>query len=506
MARPTVERIARVHNWRGLNIYDTPNAIGEGELADVTNFDLSPGGELIKRTGFQTTHNGVTLGANDVRILGFFVSGTIEQFIARAGSNLYTSPDAVTWTLMPGGPWGNVEHGIQYTDKFYMVRRDDTIIQWDGTTATAIAGTPSGTHCRAFKDRLFVINTFGTGNTPSRVYYSNPFDLTSTGWPATNYLGVGQGDGDFITAIHATQQLVFIFKTNAIWILHVQGDDLSWILRPFKNAIGCVSKYTIAEQDGLVYFLGVQGVYVTDGNTARQISQPILPLFNQLVVSTSTINQSSAFIWKDRYILSLLTIDSSVTWASWATRTWASLNTTPWAAGNIYTYLVYHIREKGWTKWKLAGTLRPHIFVPVILRSTLKGVYSGDRASNGKVYKFGNVTYQDDLVSYEAMAKTREDNFGSATDLKRGKWIGVELQTVGDFSITYTVNGVTREAILGTSDSTIQEQKLEGPGYFRSWQTTFSAIHANPVLLFAYDLHIMSRYRYEYNSHIPDAQ
>jgi hypothetical protein len=496
MPQATGETVAKVRHWKGLNIGETANAIADTELTDAVNFDLSDGGELIKRTGWRTAHDdavqgGADFGANSVRILGFFNTSSVQQFIARAGTNLYTSTDGATWTLIAGGPWGNVEHGVQYTDKFYMVRRDATVVQWDGTTATAITGSPMGSQCKVFKDRLFVLNSYGAGSVASRIYFSNPFDFTATGWPATNYVGVGEGDGDVLIAVQNVQDYLIVFKAGAMWILYVQGSDTTaWILRPFNAEIGCVSKNTLVLYEGVIYFLSVRGVYQTDGNSVRNISSAISPFFDAIIVSSATINASSAFIWQDKYVLALETFPIAPTWNTWSTLTWASLLTIPWSgSGASYNYLVYHIKQKGWTKWSPVG-IKPHVFVSVILNSVLKGVYSGDRTSNGKVYKFGESRYQDDAANYEAAAEIKEFDFGSPTERKRGKWVGVEMRGAGVFSVMHVVEGDTILTLNGTATATQEEQKLTGPGYFRAWRSRFTATHANPVTLYSYALHM----------------
>lgn len=497
MPQAANERVAQVRKWIGLNVRETPNAIQDGELSNVVNFNLTDAGSLVKRTGFRTVHNdaeagGANFGATSVKVLGFFNTTSIQQLIARAGNEIYTSTDGITWTIIAGGPWGNIEYGTQYTDKFYMVRKDDTIVQWDGTTAAAIVGSPTGSYCRVFKDRLFVVNSYAAGSAASRIYFSDPFDFTATGWPATNYVGVGEGNGDVLIAIFNVQDYLIVFKAGAMWILYVQGSDtLAWILRPFSDEIGCVSKYSLVLHEGILYFLSLLGVYQTDGNTVRNISAPITPLFDGIVISSSTINQSSAFILNDRYVLSLETFPEAPTWNSWVLKTWAQLNTTPWSgSGGTYTYLVYHIRQRGWTKWLPATGYLPHIFVAVTLSSSIKGVYSGDRLTNGRVYRHGESIYRDDSVDYAALLASKEFDFNTPTEMKRGKWVGVDTRGDGDFSLTHIVDGEGYTPLIGTSDIGQEEQKLPGPGYFRSWRVQMSFTHPNPQAVYGFGLHM----------------
>jgi len=154
---------------------------------------------------------------------------------------------------------------------------------------------------------------------------------------------------------------------------------------------------------------------------------------------------------------------------------------------------VYHIRQKGWTTWRPVTGLAPHTFVSIILSSAIKGVYGGDRSLGGKVYKFGDSIYQDDGTNYEVVAEIKDLDFGLPTERKRGKWLGVGMKTIGDYTLYHVVDGDTSVTITQTSTSTQEEQKVAGPGYFRSWRTRLSATHANPLTLFGYALHMSKR-------------
>ena len=500
MATGTDEKVVQIGKFKGLNLTESPVSINDNELSDVVNYDLSGGGGLVKRTGFVTVHDDAVHGGADlaapVRLLGFFNTPVYQHFVGVAGGNFYTSTDAITWTLA-GAIVGQVHYGVQYTDKFLMVRRGSGgaggIVEWNGTTLTAMASSPEGTFCKVFKDRLFVLDSLSS-TVASRLYYSKPFDYSATGWPATNFNDVGAGDGDRLIACWNVQDILTVFKTASSWNLYVQGDPTLWILRSFNSEVGCISKFSLVVSENTLFFCGIKGVYLTDGNTIREISGDISTMFDNVVVSESTIDRSSAFLWEGKYVLSLETYPVTPIWNAWSTVTWNSLATTPWVGGTAqYSYLVYHLKQKGWTKWSLASGMAPHIFVPVILSSTLKGLYAGDRVRNGRVYKFGNDIYQDDGVNYEAAAETKEFDFGSPTEMKRGKWIGVLQRGAGLHTFTHIADGVPQASVSATPAVSNLELKLKGPGYFRSWRLRSSATHANPLTLFGVSMHLHRR-------------
>lgn len=480
--RYITEIIHQLKGWTGINTREHPLTIGPKDMQDCQNFDIGLHGELVKRTGFATVHAGATLGANPVQILGFFNTNTAQQLIARAGTNLYYSTDGVAWTIIPGGPWGNVEWGVQYITNFYMVRRDAVMLQWDGAACTAIAGSPFGSYCKVFKDRLFVLNSYAVGRIASRLYFSNPFDFSSTGWPAINYVGVSEGDGDVLTCVFDIRDHLLVFKSGATWKLYVQGSDItSWILRPFSAEVGCISRSTVVQYEGSVYLCSAKGVYHTDGNSLKIMSNTITNLWDSVVVSSTTINNHSAFMWKDKYFLALETYPTLQLWSAWSGVSWSSLATTPWSGtGQVYQYLCFHVRVGGWTEWAPTG-VRPHTFVTVALNATLKGVYCGERSATGFVYKYGDPIYRDNGVSYLSSMTTREEDAAEPGQLKRGKWTAIEAYGGGTITVQHIINGQAQASASYTVPGSAEEFKVAGPGHFRSWAMLISQNQAQPL-------------------------
>lgn len=486
-SRYITEQTREQSGWQGINLQEALSQLGPRELITAQNFDLGLHGELIRRIGFSIT-TAAPIDVASVHMLGFFVTDTVSQLIARCGNTVYYSADGITWTAMPGGPWGNVEFGCQYITNFYMVRRDDVIVQWDGATAITIPGSPMGSFCKVFKDRLFVLNSYALGRVSSRFFFSNPFDFSSTGWPAFNYVGVSEGDGDILIGGYNIQDHFLLFKTGAMWKLYVQGSDITaWILRPFNDEVGCISRDTLAEHEGVVYFCSAKGVYYTDGNTVKIISIPITNLWDQVVVSTVTINNHSAFFWKDKYVLALEIYPIPITWNTWmnGVLTWGGLATTRWAgSGAAYVYPVYHTRNGGWTTW--APAIAPHTFVPIELNATLKGVFCGSRGTLGTVYKYGIPgLYTDGGANYQSIMQLRGDDLAQSGQWKRGKWtvIEVEVGVGANIAIVHVVNNILQAGAFYVTGAQIEALKVAGPGKFRSWSMILAMADPQPLTI-----------------------
>ena len=473
------ESILTIEKFAGINTEVSKTILEDNELSTCINFDLNESGELRKRTGWNDAIPG-GVGAFPVEVLGLYTTSTVTQLIARSGTNLYYSDTGLEWTVIPGGPWGNISHGIQYTGLFYMTRSDDTIIKWDGTTATAIASSPAGTHAAVFKDRLFIINTVGA--LPSRMYFSTIADFETTGWIANNFIDVSTGDGDVLVAVIASREQLHFFKSKSIWNLVVQGDPSNWGLINFTRKVGCQSKYTIKFGEGVIYFLGSDGVYQTDGVTYDKVSDSLNSIFEMQLTEAARLNQSSAFYWKDKYVIMIELIDEPVTWGVFQEGTWSQLAYQPWESGFMYRYYAYHTKNRQWTEWQPAG-VTPHKFVEITSGLNLRGVFSGERVGTGRTLKYGDTLYKDISIAYPAEILTKEFDFEAPMNYKRGKWVGVAQVSSGQF--TLQCNDVSTSLV---ADPNKPLTKHKGPGYFRTCSIRYIATHDSSIRLLSISL------------------
>lgn len=159
----------------------------------------------------------------------------------------------------------------------------------DGETSsswTFVPAPPQTSIGGWFADRLFLRGD-GTGDN-SRLMYSAPIklekgeDIAETEWNPTDWTPGndirGQGGGWIpfndgkrrgpITAVKPFGQYLLVFKRNSLWVLS-GSDDQSWTTRRISHEHGAIGSKCVVEQDGLVYFLDDEGLFVTDG-TAEQ--------------------------------------------------------------------------------------------------------------------------------------------------------------------------------------------------------------------------------------------
>lgn len=434
------ETTIEIRSFKGINIREPPSMVQDDELVECINFDIGRAGELTKRTGFAQIHDGATLGLNSVRLIGHYNTSTYSQILVRSGNTLYYSNDGVSFTAI--GNY-NIEFGVQYIDKFYMVRTDGDIIEWNGIAATVLADTPRGTYCSVYKDRLFVINSSSTDpNGPSELKYSEINDFSD--FPSINVTLISPGDGDILTCLAVIHDTLIVFKVTKTYAYYVQGQPESWVLRVSNPEIGCISKYTPREIEGFLFFVGPRGVYKTDGNLFEDISSSIQPVFEDRLVNLTNVNIDTAAWWDDKYFL--------------------LFNPTP----STQRYFIYHLRTGGWTEWVPNG-IKPGTFLEINTSNPGKGLYAGDLLPSGKIFRYGGGAFTDAGVQYVCSLKTKDYDFGLPTDTKRGKWVGIDTKGTGLVTLEHWNEEALVDSIEFSSQTGKRVQKARGPGFFRSW-------------------------------------
>ena len=187
-------------------------------------------------------------------------------------------------------------------DKVWAVNGSTHPFTWDGSTTTILDGrasTPSPAPAKCaylqfWKERVWCAKT---SNDPSAVYFSaltdtNGNDLDpSTGtlaWPAINVFQVDQNGGSAIYGIKAYRDRLYVFKDNGIWEIQFNS-EFDNAVRKTASSYGSRFNTAIAEIDGLLYFVGKDGIYAFDGDQSVRLSGPIENKFralNQPQIST----------------------------------------------------------------------------------------------------------------------------------------------------------------------------------------------------------------------------
>jgi hypothetical protein len=126
--------------------------------------------------------------------------------------------------------------------------------------------------------RLFMRDSDAGSSTiryTGRVDSDGFFDITE--WESSDTVGAGQipirtGDGDDVRAMHSLGNNLVICKRYSTHVLTGLNPS-TWVLRDVSTEKGAFYKNGITEREGLVYFLGDEGLSMTDGVTVREVPQ-----------------------------------------------------------------------------------------------------------------------------------------------------------------------------------------------------------------------------------------
>jgi hypothetical protein len=333
----------------GLNTKKDPHALDRNQLAISTNTWLGTGNAVSKRpgntfkfaatatsayTGYGISSYFQTYGVQGTQILTQQIDGTIGidgGFLGTMANNTSASPLQTAQMYDPQTGYNTV----------FLVDGHTTpqTIQLNGVTVALTPVITSGTNCpynhtntspitpRYVTTAGFYLVYAGEPTEPTGVYISNPyypqtFNLSSTTTtgilpnPYIPYL-VGFNDGvagGNITGIRGLADgsatgAIMVYKQAAVYRMNQVGffGEMYWGETLVSSSVGCLAPQSIVAFDTFHCFLGIDGVYQTDGSTVRRISDNVPTFFDSTLSGTQAaiLNRATATAVRhgQRYII-----------------------------------------------------------------------------------------------------------------------------------------------------------------------------------------------------------
>lgn len=286
----------------GVNALDAPYALNENQCRDVRNCVTTNRGALRKRDGSQIL---ATLPAVATSL---FASVAPRVLLAASGTAVYAinSAKAVTTlsTALSNAQWewanmpANGGQGPIYGSNGFEAR------YYDGTTFapwTATAGTlPLARYFQVAGNHLFAagMSSYTTVADPgSALVWSNIGNARD--WPAANIALFDPGDGEAITGLGTVGPYLLVFKPSKAWIVYDLDTGAN---RRLGTNVGAVSNRSIVETpQGTVFLSKDQGLMLTTGQSARRVSDPVLPLL-QAIPPAQRANAAGVFHMQHYYL------------------------------------------------------------------------------------------------------------------------------------------------------------------------------------------------------------
>ena len=254
-----------------------------------------PIGTIKPRNGF--THCGVLpSGSTPKNLFQYAKSDGSRRLIATDGANFYQTADCTAWTRFQNGlDSARTPNFKVVRDLLWTVNGSTHPFTWDGSTTTILDGrantpSPSPAKCEYiefWRERVWCARD---SSNPSGIYYSALFDSAgnalnpstgTTSWPAANIIQVDQDAGSPIYGIKAYRDNLYAFKDNGIWRIEFRSDFEISVIKTLAS-VGSRFNSSIVEIDGLLRFVGPDGVYVFDGEQSKRVSDRYSNLFLSL--------------------------------------------------------------------------------------------------------------------------------------------------------------------------------------------------------------------------------
>lgn len=286
---------------RGIDSYNHPANIEEGFCPTVKNF-IAKGDRLVTRKGFRgyffdnydTRSTYPEHGHNvwytrlpnvtqDSWPVAMWAVGNdtwaIRQFNRTSPGSSTTSSAVVKFAGITG-----FRGACTYLDKIYVLDdsglNSDTVWNWSlGTvTETLIENDLAGKRgLFVFKDRMWCWDD-------TKIYYTDaptaPGAYPET-WDVNGkfiHIGAGTGLGKIHQVIPIGTKL-FVFTSTGFYNISVLGSPQNWVVRLIDATVAVNHQNCAYENKGLIYFIDSRGVWVTNQDEVKLISNPIQDLF-----------------------------------------------------------------------------------------------------------------------------------------------------------------------------------------------------------------------------------
>lgn len=286
----------------------------------------------------------------------------------------------------------------------------------------------------------FVGRVWGAGstNTTTNLYYSDVIPaagITSLTTASQQYLRINANNGDYITGLIRTQQVLFVFTNNGVFrVFGTTSLDNSPV-----STVGAPSQEAIVKTKNGIYFYHYSGIYkLNNDGTSQEISRKIYPLIRRVPPA----NQKSVFSWFDDdhiyfYLGTLTGYDTNkyyIVRYTLSTQVWTTYSTrTPLLAG-FSTFLT----DYGATETASTQTWYPLALIMTADNAATFGV--GVPGTEGESYygDFKSSGNPEANIYIETVSHWM--NFGSDSTYKRINGLALAGEYAAGFNLQYQVD------------------------------------------------------------------
>lgn len=262
---------------KGLQEKTSVFLINPRELQIARNVHYYETGSLSKRAGYNKRWTNAISGSPIITGIYEYVRiNTVRQFLVTADKLYYGTSGAADPTAASGSPaftigadGQNLMSIITFNNKAIGTNGVEVLWQFDGTTASSLAGSPPiGEIIANFQNFIFLA---GNGTFPYRLYFCN--DGNETVWTATDYIDIGDLTSP-ITGLAVLFGVLCIFTRRQIYALRGYDRD-TFTVDLVSPSTGCVAHKSIVKVDNNLIFFSDRGIYSFDGVNVHYLSKSV---------------------------------------------------------------------------------------------------------------------------------------------------------------------------------------------------------------------------------------
>lgn len=251
----------------GVNYSASPYLLADNEAADILNMRVTREGAVEKRSGY-TLHSTITGGTSEanfpISLFRYYGNAGAGTWLCHAGTSIYAYDEG-------GGAWSSITSGVSIRQsawanllgRAYVTNEVDGLMEWDGTTWTAVPGAPKCRYIAAHNQRLYLS---GRDGAPTTIYYSGLrngriWDDVSLAAANAGYWTIVTPDNSAITGFAPWQGYLAIFTNSAIMAL-VGAYPAEQSFTTVSSQIGCTAPRSIARVGDSAAFKYLNHVYL----------------------------------------------------------------------------------------------------------------------------------------------------------------------------------------------------------------------------------------------------
>lgn len=280
---------------KGENTVVSPYLVGSRQVLQAVNFILDEHGSLRVRDGTSLQTTAPDINRAIIKLYDLvFVSGTVQKLAIQkgvsAGNTLYDR--GVTPWIAKGSFATSYDTPdcLTFTNKAIIFNGYEPIQSWDGTTFTALTGTPpdGGKHGAVYLSALWAANTKATTTSTEGKSSLRQTDVNNpNSWPAANQAFISKDDGQEITGmalftisetgVSPIAALVVFKDFSGYQVIGLFGST-TFAIQKLKSDMGCVAGRTAQFCSGFgIIRLTHRGFALFDGTNDVLISEEERP-------------------------------------------------------------------------------------------------------------------------------------------------------------------------------------------------------------------------------------